>query len=154
MKYEINSETLAILPIDHRKSKIIEKNNEYEIDYSPYKVMEHSCSYFGSSLQGRLEGSKNILGSIYKAPVVVEESRNIVFFPTMSPTLEENSWISLNNIQKYETKGYKTVIYFDNDKKIEIDVPLLSIENQVLRATRLSLIHNKRKNIEKSNNFS
>lgn len=153
MKYEINSETLAILPVDNAKSKVIEKNNEYEIDYTPYKVMEHSCNYFGSSLQGRLEGTKSILGSIYKPPVLVEESKDIIFFPTMSPNLEKNSWISLNNIREIANEDYKTIIYFDNGKKVELDIPYLSIENQVLRATRLSSIYNKRKNKEKSNNF-
>ena len=64
MNYEINNETLAIIPIDENKTKILEVNNEYIIEKSPYKIMENSCSYFGSSLQGRLAGSKNMLGSI------------------------------------------------------------------------------------------
>ena len=50
MKYEINKDTFAILPLENNKSRIIEKNNEYIIDDDPYSVMEHSCSYFGSSL--------------------------------------------------------------------------------------------------------
>ncbi len=153
MNYEINNETLAILPINENQSKIIELNNEYIIDSSPYQVMEHSCNYFGSSLQGRCEGTKSMLGSIYKAPILVEDSRNIVFFPTMSPNLQNNSWISLNNIKSYEQEDFKTYIYFDNNKKIEVDVPYLSIENQILRASRLNSIYNKRKNYEKSNNF-
>lgn len=153
MIYEINPETLAILPISETKSKVVELNNEYLVDFSPYEIMEHSCNYFGSSLQGRFEGSKNMLGSIYKAPILVEDSRNLIFFPTMSPTLENNSWISLNNIKEYTQEDLKTYIYFDNNKKIEIDIPYLSVENQVLRASRLNSIYNKRKNYEKSNNF-
>ena len=145
VNYEINSETLAILPFEDNKTKIIEANNEYIIESTPYQVMEHSCSYFGSSLKGRLEGAKHMLGSIYKAPVLVEETRDIVFFPTISPNLEDNSWISLNNLKKCEKSDYKTLISFDNDKKIEIDIPYLSIENQILRASRLQTISKKRK---------
>lgn len=153
MDYEINDETLAILPISSEKCKVIEKENEYVIDVSPYQVMEHSCEYFGSSLQGRFNGSKNMLGSIYKSPVVVEESRDIIFFPTMSPFLEENSWISLKNIIKYEKTKFSTIIYFDNNKKIELNVPYLTVENQILRATRLWSIYNQRKNGKKSMNI-
>ena len=64
MEYEINSETLAIIPLQKGKSKILELNDEYEIDLTPYKIMENSCNYYGSSLTGRMEGSKSILGSI------------------------------------------------------------------------------------------
>lgn len=150
MEYEVNSETLAIIPITDNQSKVVELNNEYIINNSPYKVMENSCNYFGCSLQGRFDGTKSILGSIYKAPVIVEDSRDIIFFPTISPNLPDNCWISLNNIKKYQQEDFKTVIYFDNNKKIELDVPLLSIENQVLRATRLGAVCKKRKSNKKS----
>ena len=37
------------------------------------QAKEFSCKYFGSSFEGRILGSKNILGSVYKAPIIVEE---------------------------------------------------------------------------------
>ena len=150
MKYEINKDTFAILPLENNKSRIIEKNNEYIIDDNPYSFMEHSCSYFGSSLEGRFNGSKDMLGSIYKVPVLVEESRNIIFFPTKSPTTETNAWISLNNIEKYENNNSNTLLYFKNGKKLMIDMPFLSIENQILRSTRLESIFRRRKSEEKN----
>lgn len=153
MSYEINPETLAIIPLSETKSKIIEKHDEYVIDSTPYSVMEYSCEYFGSSLKGRLEGTKNMLGSIYKSPIIVEESRDIIFFPTISPNLPDNCWISLNNIKSIEKTNKSTIIVFENNKQIELDVPYLSLENQILRATRLESIYNKRKNNKKSECF-
>ena len=150
MNYEINEETLAILPVDGTKSKIIELNQEYIIDDNPYQVMEHSCEYFGSSLNGRLVGSKNMLGSIYKVPVLVEESRNLIFFPTQSPILEDNSWISLNKIVNYKKVDDKTMITFKNDKNLIVDIPFLSIQNQIYRATRLESVLRNRKNTIKN----
>lgn len=150
MNYEINKDTLAILPVNDDKSFIIEKNNEYVVDYRPYEVMEHSCEYFGSSLDGRLKGSKNMLGTIYKAPILVEESRNIIFFPTVSPLLVSNVWIALNNIEKYEKLGEKTKIYFKDGKDIIVDIPYLSFENQILRSSRLESIIRNRKNHQKN----
>jgi competence protein ComK len=145
MDYEVNRGTLVIFPTEQGKSKVIEKDNEYIVDQKPYCVMEHSCSYFGSSLNGRLSGSKNMLGTIYKAPILVEESNNIIFFPTNSPKSSENIWISLNNIEKYEKKDNKTVIYFNNHKQIEIDIPYFSIDNQILRSAMLESMIKKRK---------
>lgn len=150
MDYEINRDTLAILPIDHNKSKVIEVDNEYVCDINPYQIMEHSCEYFGSSLDGRLKGSKNMLGSVYKAPILVEETKNIIFFPTCSPLIVDNAWISLNNILKCEKDDCKTKIYFKNGRSITIDIPYLSIENQILRSSKLDYIVRKRKNMEKN----
>ncbi len=145
MNYEINVETLAILPIDSTTSKVLELNNEYLVNNSVNEILKNSCSYFGSSFSGRVEGSKNMLGSVYKVPIIVEESKSIIFFPTMSPTLPENVWISLNNILKYVQENTKTIIYFGNNKKLEINVPYLSIENQIIKSTMLESIAKRRK---------
>ena len=145
MEYEINSETLALLPISKNITKVIEVNNNYIIKKSMIEVLETSCNYFGSSFKGRLEGSKSMLGSIYKPPIIIEESSNIIFFPTMSPFLKNNIWVSLNNILKYESKKNKTIIYFKNNKRIEVNVPYLTISNQIMRSNLLGTISKNRK---------
>ena len=148
MKYEINSETLLIMPELNYKSKVFEKEREYVVETTPFKIMEHSCEYFGSSLEGRLKGSKNMIGSIYKAPILVEESRNLIFFPTVSPSLGDNIWISFNNIEKYHKDGNKTKVIFKNKKEITLDIPYHSFDNQVLRGSRLeSVMRNRKENI-------
>jgi len=93
MNYEVNMDTLYVFPIDKDSCKVVEVEDEYHIDAKTYQVMEHSCMYFGSSLNGRLLGSKDMLGSIYKAPIVVEESQNLIFFPTTYPNSNQNIWI-------------------------------------------------------------
>lgn len=150
MDYEINKDTLAVLPLIDNKSRVVERKNEYIVNSKPYQVMEHSCEYFGSSLSGRLNGSKSMLGTIYKAPILVEESRNIIFFPTSSPSLEDTAWISLGNIDKYEQLGDKAKIIFRDGKEIIVDMPYLSLENQILRSARLESIIRSRKNYEKN----
>lgn len=150
MEYEINNETLALIPITSKSTKVIELANDYVIKKPIMQIISNSCNYFGSSLEGRLEGSKNMLGSVYKAPIIIEESNNIIFFPTMSPQLKNNSWVSYNNILKCEKRKTKTIIYFKNNKKIEINVPYLSISNQIVRSTLLESISKKRKLFEKT----
>lgn len=146
-EYEINEETLALLVMDDFKTKVIEKNNEYVIDQSTYEIMEHSCNYFGSSLEGRKEGSKAMLGTNYKIPILIEESREIIFFPTSSLQSDKCEWIALKNIRDYNLNDDNTtIITFENGKKVFVKMKYLNFQNQILRATRLESIIRKRKN--------
>lgn len=144
-EYEINGETLAVISLKSGKTKIIEYDREIILNDKPYEVMEHSCNYFGSNYQGRVAGSKNILGSTYKVPVIVEESNDLIFFPTMSPEIKGCSWFSLNAIDHINKNKKYSQICLKNGKKINIPVSKNSIENQLLRATRLKYLINDRK---------
>lgn len=140
MNYEINEGTLAILPSEN-SSKVLEDKKEYVINSTPFEIMDYSCKYFGSSYEGRKEGTKSILNVSYKVPIIVENSKNIIFFPTNSPTDKDCCWISLRNIKKIEESDYNsTTIVFNNDISILIPVSKRTIENQILRASRLNLI--------------
>src|SRR5574344_821374 len=101
MDYEITYETQIIIPINKNSSKIVEENSEYIINESTLKVLEHSCEYFGSSYEGRKDGTKKLLGITHKSPIIIEESRKIIFFPTTSPDNENCIWINLDKINKY-----------------------------------------------------
>ena len=149
MEYEVNEATYAIIPYEKEKAKVIEYDDEYIIDSSPYEIMEYSCEYFGSSLEGRVIGSKSILGTIYKVPLMIDDALDMIFFPTKSPNSSKNVWISLKNIDSYQKIGTKTLVMFKNSKKLLIDVPYYSFDNQVLRATRLEAIAKDRKSKKK-----
>lgn len=144
-KYEINKDTLAVISLKSGKTKIIEYDREFTLNDKAYEVMEHSCGYFGSSYEGRVVGSKKILGSTYKVPVIVEESNDLIFFPTTSPDVKECSWFSLNSVDSIIKNKRTTQICLKNGKKISVSVSKNSIENQLLRATRLKYLINDRK---------
>ena len=150
MKYEINDETLAILPYDKNKTRVIEKNDEYIINDTPYEVMEHSCNYFGSSFNGRVVGSKNILGSVYKIPVIVEETQKLIFFPTEALASDNVGWISYKNIKNVQKIDKQSRIIFKNGENIIVNCPYFSIKNQIFRCNMLEAISNNRKNSKKN----
>ncbi|MBE6157702.1 MAG: transcriptional regulator [Firmicutes bacterium] len=146
MNYEISKGTLAIVPNGEETSLVYEDENRYYIKEKPFKIMEESCKYFGSSYDGRKESAKSILGAEYKVPIIVEDSENIVLFPTTSPRSSECAWISLRNIKSIEKiDAGTTKIVFNNDKNVIIPISYRSIENQISRASRLELIMNRRK---------
>lgn len=145
--YEISSETLAIIPIENFCSKVIEKDNTIIVSKTPMEIIEDSCSFFGSSYFGRAKGTKKLIGVSHKAPVIIEESKEIIFFPTRSPRLYECCWVSLKNIDKYKKQFNNSLIFFNNGHSLELDMSYGSLDNQVLRATRLESVLRSRKNI-------
>ena len=147
MNYEISKGTLAIVPNEANSSLVYEDDERYLIHQTPFKIMEDSCMYFGSTYEGRKKGAKNILGAEYKVPIVVEDSDNLIVFPTTSPMSEECVWISLKRVKKIEKVDYyNTKIIFDNNKEIIVESSYRSVENQLSRASRLDLILRNHKN--------
>ena len=143
--YEINSETIALIPITSTKTKVYELENEFVVDKSGLKIMEESCEFFGSSLEGRQKGTKRLIGITHKSPVIVEESRNIIFFPTNSPRLEKCCWISLNNLENISKLPNNSLLIFKNSRELYLDISFNILDNQILRATRLESVSRKRR---------
>lgn len=140
MNYEINEGTLAILA-KNKKSLILEDDKKYVVDSLPFEVVDHSCKYFGSSYEGRKEGTKEILHINYKVPIIVDNSRNLIFFPTNSPISDDCSWLSLKSIKSIKEGDFNTTdVIFNNGVSINIPVSKRTMDNQILRASRLDLI--------------
>ena len=144
--YEINDETLAIMPTDIWESVVVEDDCNYEVKMKPLEIVDYSCKYFGSSYAGRKSGSREILNSGYKLPIMVEDTNNLIFFPTTSPLDDDCSWISLKNIKSYnKLTSTKTEVEFKNGKVLTVDISYNSFNNQVMRASRLESIIRSRK---------
>ncbi len=141
MEFEITYDTQVILPIDNKSSRIIENNESYVVNVTPMQILEHSCEYFGSSFNGRKDGTKKLLGITHKSPIIIEESRKIIFFPTTSPERTDCIWINLEKINKYyKSSQKKSIIEFKNGDIIEFEISIGSLTNQILRASRLKYI--------------
>ncbi len=147
MKYEISRGTLAIVPNSEENSLVYEDDSRYIVNETPFKIMEESCKYFGSTYDGRKDSAKAILGAEYKVPIIIEENNNIIVFPTTSPSSADCVWISLGRIKIFEKiDSSNTKIIFDNNREIIVPCSYRTIENQVSRASRLDLVMRNRKN--------
>ncbi len=143
--YEIHDGTYAICANNHYGSTVLEEEGTYEIAENPSHVIDYGCSYFGSSYKGRREGAIQMLNSRYKVPIVVEDSQNMIFFPTGNKDDFDCCWVALNKIKMYAPQGKKTRVEFINGESCLFDISFRSFQNQVLRASRLDSILSRRK---------
>ena len=136
--YEIGTNTVAIVPIDEETSMVYEDEEEYIIKKSSNSIIKTNCEFYGSSYEGRCIGTKYLTGIKSKYPIIIEESRNIIFFPTTSTRKKQSTWIALNKVKKYNKKNDNNCyILFKNDEKIPLDISYYSLDNQIVRATML-----------------
>lgn len=149
--YEINNETLLIVPYDYGKSKVYEYDDEFIVDMIPLTIVKNSCLFFGSSFEGRREASKNIIGIDMKVPIIIEESKNVIFFPVSSCISKNSIWISYQNLIKYsKIDSNSSMLYFKNGKSIKLNTKYNLVDNQVIRCIKLDTLLCKRRIFTKS----
>lgn len=123
-EYEITSSTLMLEYYDENKTKVYEFTDEFIVNQNILNIVDNSCSFYGSTLDGRVEASKRILGTNIKVPVVVEDIKKIIFFPTRASNRDGCRWLSFNNLDKIEriekNQGF-TRVYFCNGTMFDID---------------------------------
>ena len=145
--YIINCETLIIMPYDDNKSRVYEYDEEFIVKKNVTSIVRDSCLYFGSSLAGRREGTKALINCEIKVPIIIEDSQNLIIFPTSSYRNTKNMWISYNNLLKYNKNDINsTLLYFKQDNKIIVNVRYNIIDNQIIRCIKLEALISKRKN--------
>lgn len=147
--YEINSATLAIIPLGENVSEVYETEAKYIVNKSPNAIIKDNCEFYGSSYEGRCKGTKNLTGIRSKYPIIIEESRNIIFFPTSSIRSNDNVWIALNNIKNYSEKNKNSKIVFKNNENLELYISYYSLDNQICRAHMLNSKLYDRKKVRK-----
>ena len=143
--YEIDLSTLMLIGIDDNKTKIITFDSEFIVNIDSKKIIDSSCRFFGSSLSDRVNMTKRLINIKSKSPIVIEESRNIIFFPLKSIRDKCNIWISFNNLEKFIKSDNETIFYFKNNKQVFIDFSYYIIDNQVTRSLMLDYEIKKRR---------
>ncbi len=157
-EYEVNIYTMTILPIlleNKLCSRIIEIDEELIVKMKPIEVVDRSCKYFGSSLKGRKEGTRELMGITHKPPIIIEPSNQIFLFPTASPSSTECAWLSHSHIIKHSPAGNGTTnITFRNKKIINFDISKGSFENQLFHTAQLrTIISSRMEKKERRMNF-
>lgn len=102
------------------------------------EILNESCINYGSSLNGRIKGSKYALKSKYKLPIIISEKEKLVFFPVKE--MGREIWVNFDMIKELKRKNSGVVVCFKNGLSQEINVSYTVFNNQVLKASRLWII--------------
>ena len=145
-EYEINPSTLCIYSIGKNKSYVYELNDQFEVELSCFDIISNSCLFFGSTYKGRKIGSSNLLNCTHKVPILIEESSEIIFFPTASINNNNCVWISFNNLEAINKidNQYSSVLFKQN-REFKMRISYFILTNQIMRSNRLKFELNKRK---------
>lgn len=131
------------------RSKVFELDDEFIVNESPLNIIISSCLFFGSSFEGRREGTKSLLDCDIKVPIIVEESKNLIFFPTNSYKSCKNIWVSYNNLLIHKKYSFDTTLFsFAGNNNIKVNVKFNIVDNQIIRCIKLNAILSKRKLIK------
>jgi competence protein ComK len=140
-EYEINPFTMIILPEEYGSrtyTRVIELEEEYLSPFRPIEVIKKSCSYFGSSYEGRREATKQLTGITHKIPIIIDPISSIYFMPTSSPTKPNCIWVSQEHVLYHRrVDAQSTKVTFRNRSSIILPVSHHSFENQLLRTSML-----------------
>lgn len=142
--YLINENTLAIIPDGLYRSKVIENYLSVNVDLTPIEIINYSCLYYGSSYVGRCESSAYYLGTSYKVPIIINESKKVIFFPTESFRNNSCIWLNYCGIHKFyseKSNNKSTIIELINHKLLTINISNKIIGNQFLKSSRLDSIY-------------
>lgn len=138
--YEINTSTLAILPVSYGNrifSKIYELEDELISPFKPIDIIKESCCSFGSTYKGRKEATRKLIGITQKVPIAI--SPFIYFFPTASPEVPDCIWVAHEHVVDYRKGSEKNItnVRFSNNQRISLPISPSSFENQLMRTMML-----------------
>ena len=137
--FKISNNTLFI---EFNGEKTLIKEDDADLVFNgdlTNSILNISCIYYGSSLNGRIKGSRSILGSYYKLPIIISEKNRIIFFPVKND--KNVLWINFNNIGGYENKKNGMLIIFKNGYKKYLKISSTVFNNQLLKCSRLWLVY-------------
>lgn len=140
-EYEIHDETMALLPhfddYANLHTIVMEETGAFIVPLSPKKLIDESCRYYGSSYEGRLEGIKQAMGIMKKAPIAISVELAIFFFPHESPSNHSCVWLSHTHVKSLERKDKRnTVVLFSNGETLIVPASKNQLETKLLRTAQ------------------
>ena len=147
--YEINLSTLVLIGLDNNSTKVITTDGDFIVKDNCKRIVDDSCRFFGSSLLDRVNATKRLVKMSTKTPIVIEDTRNIIFFPLKSTRDKINIWVSFNNLDTYQKNGDHTLLIFKSGRTVELPYSYYIVDNQVTRSIILDYeSHIRRKSLE------
>lgn len=146
-EYEWNPDSFIMKHIHYEGcicSYVVERERQVIVLKKPKEVIDHSCMYYGTSLEGNQKGTVFVTNFKKKVPITICESLGLLVFPTISPAKDFCCWISYPHIQHIKKKTpNEAIVNFSNNISEIVPISASSLSLQVSRA---ALLHSRLKN--------
>lgn len=142
-RYYLSFDTLMLQPkIDGNKvfTRVIERNRTLTVLKKSIHIVTSSCNFYGSSYTTVMNTSKRLFGdNKQKAPFLLTNGFGIpfIFIPTLSPTSDQNVWISYHAIDFYAADGLGISVTLENGMKYKLDISVPTMNRQYALAKLL-----------------
>jgi competence protein ComK len=141
-EYVVNQLLLFMVGVYDRNGKLCtlvqEENEAFIVDRSPLEILAHSIRCIGFDYKGALATSKWILGDdILMHPVMVNPILKICLFPTRSHNKPDTLWFNPFHIKRTTGVQRKTLVEFQNGKKLTVLMQLSAFNNRLKTAEQL-----------------
>ena len=140
MEYIINKDTYYLM-YDGCSTVIFELSTELVLPGDNLlTILDNSCKYYGSSLKGRLVGTRNLIDCRYRLPIIISEKNNLLFFPLNGKKNGEVIWFNFNSIKSYKKDGNFVSIMFNNGEIKKFMISYTVLNNQIMKCSRMLII--------------
>ncbi|MFS0688554.1 competence protein ComK [Sporosarcina sp. 179-K 8C2 HS] len=142
-RYYISHDTLMLQPKEEGNkifTRVIERDKIVIVPKKPLHIMTGSCTYYGSSYATVMSTARRLFGdNKQKAPFLLANAFGIpfIFIPTLSPSADQNVWLSYHAIDFYEADGLGTSVTLENGKKYKLDISVPTMNRQYALAKLL-----------------
>jgi competence protein ComK len=138
--YDINPDTLALLPARHTDydTIVLERHKQYFVKKTAIKLLEEACLEGGSDYDGRRAAVTYKTDVQSKILIPVNPLEHIYAFPTHSPKLHECSWFfyhHIKSIKRHPTSLTESIITFKNYKELQLPISYHTLEKQMQRTS-------------------
>lgn len=138
--YEINPNTMAILPAYHIDYQAIvwERTQHYYVKKPSLQLIKEACLVGGADFDGRRAAVTYKTGITSKSPIPIHPSEQIYAFPTHSPKLHECHWLFYHHIKslhRHPDTPTHTIVTFHDEKELLLPVSHYSLERQMQRTS-------------------
>lgn len=142
--YFVSFDTLALHPLTIGNkifTKVIERDRTFIVSKKPIHIVTRSCSYYGSNLARAMHTSHHVLGKLHKVPIMLANAYGVpfIFIPTMSPTSDQNVWISYHAVQNFKKDGLNTSMLLENGEILNLSISTSTFYRQYSLARMIEI---------------
>ncbi|MGD6816660.1 competence protein ComK [Metabacillus sp. 84] len=150
-EYYIKRKTMALESKWDEHGNVFTLIHEYDgkLEYkkAATAIIEDNCVFYGSSYEGRLRASGEILLRQKLLPVCVCEFNDIYMFPSMSPKSDQVIWLAVDHVKDVRSYKNKSVVVFSNGETLFIPLLKEYITSKVGKTAQLALAYQQRRKI-------